>query len=81
MISILVAETIRYLCAGLPDDTVVAMAVHQNLGVEVKSERDWELLFKAVETLGGIESGKSLLRNVKDKEAYAFITVKGKLLC
>ncbi|XP_041366995.1 cell surface hyaluronidase-like [Gigantopelta aegis] len=62
---------------GVPKNTVVALAVHENLGVGVKPQRDWELLFKTVETLGGIDSGKSLLRNVKDKEAYAFIAVKG----
>ncbi|XP_071099719.1 cell surface hyaluronidase CEMIP2-like [Haliotis cracherodii] len=59
----------------IPTNKVVALSVMRKLGVEARPDWDWESIFTAVETLGGLT--QSHMRNVSDTEPYAFITVTG----
>ncbi|XP_041366846.1 protein DDB_G0287365-like [Gigantopelta aegis] len=62
---------------GIPVNKTVAVFVHRNLGKESYPGRDWEKVFTAVEAVGGLKTGSSLLRQVLKDEAYAFITRTG----
>ncbi len=53
------------------------MGVYRNLGLEVNDDKEWETLFSSIESLGGLAPNSSQIRNVKDQESYAFITLTG----
>ncbi|XP_046569439.1 cell surface hyaluronidase-like [Haliotis rubra] len=59
---------------GIPDDKILVVAVNGDFGKGTVS-RDWDMIYEAVESVGGLTS--SLLRQVKGREAYAFITRTG----
>ncbi|XP_067656207.1 inactive cell surface hyaluronidase CEMIP2-like [Haliotis asinina] len=63
------------LLSIIPTGRVVAISVMRRLGVEVRPDWNWEAIYSAVETLGGLK--RSRIRDVKDREAYAFITMTG----
>ncbi|XP_046581662.1 cell surface hyaluronidase-like [Haliotis rubra] len=59
----------------IPTGKVVAISVMRKLGIEARPGWDWESIFSAVETLGGLT--QTQMKNVSDTDAYAFITVTG----
>ena len=50
---------------------VVAVSVRVSIGQPLAS---WEQLYQAIETLGGEE-----IRNVQDREPYAFVAITGEI--
>ncbi|ESO95476.1 hypothetical protein LOTGIDRAFT_160629 [Lottia gigantea] len=61
---------------GIKVGKIVALAVRRGLGIGEK-DREFGQVYEAVEKLGGMSPGSSVMRNVAKDEAYAFITLVG----
>ncbi|XP_041366847.1 cell surface hyaluronidase-like [Gigantopelta aegis] len=62
---------------GVPGNKVLSVFVNGRLGNNVFPKRDWEKVYTSIETVGGMTTGTSVLRDVNGMDAYAFIMLTG----